>query len=87
MKWFDHPTGHDSGATKPVSVGRTVSILVTEGSRFELDFCEDAAFPPERTRAVVLQRPGDYAAWGAGLFHRWRCVQRATIATLRWNQD
>jgi len=82
MKWFDHPPGQE-GHAKPVSEGRTLSILVNEGGEFEIDFCVSADFSGE-VRTVRLARPGDFAAWGVGLFHRWRCVRRATVATVRW---
>jgi hypothetical protein len=82
MKWFDHPPGQEGNA-KPVSEGRTLSILVNEGGEFEIDFCAAADFSQE-VRTVRLARPGDFAAWGAGIFHRWRCVRRATVATVRW---
>ncbi len=84
VKWYDHPDGHDSGSLKPVSEGRTVSILVSEGARFQLQFCERPDFEPAATRTVLLQRHGDFAAWGAGLYHRWRCLARATVLTVRW---
>lgn len=83
VKWFHHPPGHESGA-KPVSEGRTASILVTDGGHFEIDFCMDASFA-SGVRTVVLRREGDYAVWGAGLHHRWRCIDSATVATVRWS--
>lgn len=83
-KWYDHPTGHGSGNGKPVSEGRTISILVSEHSAFRIEFCDSPDFPPEKTRTVVLSRHGDFAAWGAGLFHRWHCLSRSTVLTLRW---
>lgn len=82
VKWFNHPTGHESDS-KPISTGRTMSILVTDGSRFEVDFSLTPDFSGE-VRTVVLMREGDFAIWGEGLYHRWRCVSRATIATVRW---
>lgn len=83
VKWFNHPDGHESGDGKPVSEGRTISILVTDDAEFHIEFCDRADFKGELQRAV-LRREGDYAAWGEGLYHRWRCVRRATIATVRW---
>ena len=85
VKWLDHPTGHDSGCDKPRSEGRTVSILVSEGSRFRIDFCESADFRSSALQTVLLERHGDFAAWGAGLFHRWHCEAGSTALTLRWN--
>ncbi len=85
VKWYEHPSGHDSGNGKPRSEGRTVSVLVTEGAEFRIDFSRSADFTGGTVRTVVLQREGDFAAWGPGLFHRWRCVRRAVIATVRWD--
>lgn len=85
VKWYDHPAADDSGSTKPVSEGRTVSILISTRSSFRVEFCASPGFEPGQVKTVVLQRHGDYAAWGAGLFHRWHCVARATILTLRWS--
>jgi hypothetical protein len=82
VKWFRHESGHESG-DKPVSEGRTVSILVSDNARFEIDFCAAADFSGE-VLTVVLRREGDFAVWGEGLHHRWRCIERATIATVRW---
>lgn len=85
VKWFEHPAGHDSGPDKPLSEGRTVSILVGPPSRFRIDFSAHPGFPAALTRSVLLQRPGDFAAWGAGLHHRWQALERATVMSLRWN--
>ena len=82
VKWYRHPAGQE-GIDKPLSTGRTVSILVTDGARFEIDFCLFADFSGE-VRTVALTREGDFAVWGEGLHHRWRCVKDATIATVRW---
>jgi hypothetical protein len=82
VKWYHHEPGHESGG-KPVSEGRTMSILVTGDSHFELDFCESPDFAGN-VRTVVFKREGDFAVWGEGLYHRWRCIKRATIGTVRW---
>jgi hypothetical protein len=85
IKWYDHPTGDDSG-DKPVSEGRTISILVSGDSEFRIDFCENAGFDAA-VETVVLKRHGDFVAWGAGLYHRWHCVDRATVLTVRWQPE
>lgn len=82
IKWYDHPAGDDSGG-KPVSEGRTISILVSNESEFRIDFCEREDFEGA-VETVVLKRHGDFAAWGAGLYHRWHCISRSTIMTVRW---
>lgn len=85
VKCYDHPAGHDSGPGKPVSEGRTVSLLVSEGSRFRIEFCETPDFASSPVRTVLLQRHGDFAAWGEGLYHRWHCEAASTVLTLRWS--
>lgn len=85
VKWFDHPTGDTSGE-KPVSEGKTISILVSTGSSFRLQFSTTPAFEPGTVETVLLQRQGDFVAWGAGIHHRWSCETRVTILTIRWNE-
>ena len=82
VKWYHHAPGHTS-ENKPLSTGRTMSILVTDDSHFELDFSLTPDFSGE-VRTIVFTREGDFAIWGEGLYHRWRCVKRATIGTVRW---
>ncbi|GFO68133.1 hypothetical protein GMLC_17120 [Geomonas limicola] len=82
LKWYDHPSGELSGP-KPESVGRTLSILVSHGI-FEVEFCGSPAFPPDQVRRVLLARQGDFVVWGAGIQHRWCCLEAASILTLRW---
>ena len=84
MKWMRHPAGDPRGAGKPVSVGRTVSILVSEGGRFRLELSEAADFPEAATERVTLERAGQFCAWGPGLHHRYAVDRDCTILTLRW---
>ncbi|HSV36565.1 MAG TPA: hypothetical protein VLI46_13465 [Ramlibacter sp.] len=85
VKWYEHPVGHDSGNDKPVSEGRTISLLVSAEASFRIEFSRTPGFEPEGLRSIVLRREGDYVAWGAGLYHRWHCERRSTIVTVRWN--
>lgn len=85
VKWYDHPSGDDSGNSKPVSEGRTISLLVSEGSAFRIEFSPSPDFSPEEVQTVLLERHGDFAIWGEGLYHRWHCLSRATVLTIRWN--
>jgi hypothetical protein len=85
LKWFEHPDGHDSGAPKPVSEGRTISLLVSQDSLFRIDFCESADFAATPVESVLLSRHGDFVIWGPGLHHRWACVRRSTVLTVRWS--
>ncbi|GAW66036.1 signal peptidase i [Geoanaerobacter pelophilus] len=85
VKWYDHPSGDDSGNLKPVSEGRSLSILVSEDSAFRIEFSPTPDFLSGEVQTVLLERHGDFAAWGEGLYHRWHCLSRATVLTIRWN--
>jgi len=87
IKWFEHEPGNPNGEAKPLSVGRTISVLVSEVSEFRVDFSADASFPASSTTSVVLRRSGDFAIWGPGVYHRAFGVQRATILTVRWESE
>jgi hypothetical protein len=84
MKWMRHAAGDPRGTGKPVSVGRTLSIVVSEGGRFRLELSEHADFPDGATERIVLERAGQFCAWGAGLYHRYAVDADCTILTLRW---
>ncbi len=83
VKWFIHqPTDPaEWGANKPTSVGRTLSLLTNDGE-FELFFSDGHA----RIK-VTLDRPGDFAIWGAGLEHSWTVLKTSAIVTIRWQPD
>ena len=84
IKWYAHADGHPHGEVKPLSSGRTISILVGGEGAFRIDFCRSPAFEPEATRTHVLRRAGDYAIWGEGLYHRTWSLEPSTILTVRW---
>ena len=84
LKWYVHPAGDPNGQDKPLSSGRTVSMLVSEQSRFQLDFSADPSFAADATTTYWLRRAGDYVIWGAGLYHRAFGREPATILTVRW---
>ncbi|HIK14183.1 MAG TPA: hypothetical protein IGS53_02610 [Leptolyngbyaceae cyanobacterium M33_DOE_097] len=83
-KWMLHPAGDDRGIAKPPSEGRTISILVSESGRFQLEFSLDEQFAEAQTRRYTLQRHGDFIIWGENIYHRWFVEQACTILTLRW---
>ena len=58
IKWYRHADGHPHGEIKPLSTGRTISILVGEAGAFRLDFSRSPAFEPGATLVHVLRRPG-----------------------------
>ena len=84
MKWMVHPAGDDRGGGKPPSVGRTLSILVSQTGGFCLEFAPTAAFDAEGVISHRLCSHGDYVLWGADLHHRWFVDSDSTILTVRW---
>lgn len=84
VKWFWHPAGDPNGEAKPLSEGRTMSILVGPPSDFRIEVSAEPGFPPEATRVIHLRETSDFAAWGPGLHHRAFGLQPAGIQTLRW---
>lgn len=84
VKWFLHAKGDPNGEAKPLSEGRTVSMLVAAPSEFKLEFSRSPGFEPSETLTFVLRRPGDFAAWGQGLYHRAFGLKEACILTIRW---
>lgn len=84
VKWYTHAPGDPNGEAKPISVGRSISMLIGATSEFRIEFAPTPGFDPAETVTHVLRRPGDFAAWGPGLYHRAFGVQQATILTLRW---
>jgi hypothetical protein len=87
MKWMFHPKGDLLGAMKPKSEGRTISIMVSERGRFRLQFSGHAHFPGADLVEHVLDRHGQFCAWGADIHHRWFVDEDCTILTLRWIPD
>jgi hypothetical protein len=65
---------------KPLSTGRTLSVLVNEGGRFVLTFRKAGGVPT----TVVLDTPGDFAVWGEGVSHEWEVPAPSTVMTVRW---
>jgi hypothetical protein len=86
IKWFNHAAGDPNGEAKPVSVGRTMSLLVSAASEFRIEFSTTADFAPDASVVHTLRRQGDYVIWGAGLHHRAFGVLPATVMTVRWDQ-
>jgi hypothetical protein len=84
VKWMFHPACDGRGEAKPPSEGRTLSILVSEGGRFRIEFSERSDFPPEETIGFRLERHGDFFVWGERLHHRWFVDADCTLLTIRW---
>ncbi|WP_076999524.1 hypothetical protein [Variovorax sp. KK3] len=84
VKWFSHGAGDPNGEPKPLSEGRTMSILVSPESEFRIEFSTRADFAADTFIAHTLRRHGDFAIWGPGVFHRAFGVKPASILTVRW---
>ncbi|MFN9870298.1 MAG: hypothetical protein ACK55E_02540 [Cyanobacteriota bacterium] len=84
VKWMVHPAHDPRGTGKPLSEGRTISLLVSEDGCFRLEFSADPCFSPEGLVRHTLERHGDFVIWGPGLHHRWFVDKTCTILTLRW---
>lgn len=84
VKWFSHPAGNPNGESKPLSEGRTMSILVSATSEFRIEFSATDDFAPD-ILAHTLRRHGDFVIWGPGVFHRAFGIQPASILTVRWS--
>lgn len=86
VKWFMHPAGNPAGEAKPVSTGRTISLLAgsSEESEFRLEFSPTPIFDSATTICHVLRQPGDFAIWGPGLYHRAFGRKPACVLTIRW---
>lgn len=80
LKWFVHSPADppEWGQNKPISTGRTFSLLTGVGA-FELWFSR-----ADGEARVLLEEPGDFALWGPGLVHSWRVLQPSVVVTLRW---
>jgi len=85
VKWFAHPAGNPNGESKPLSEGRTMSVLVSPASEFRIEFSMSADFAPQDTLSHILCRHGDFVIWGPGVFHRAFGIQPACILTVRWS--
>jgi hypothetical protein len=84
VKWMHHPAGDGRGLDKPVSQGRTLSILVSPAGRFRIQLSRHPDFPAGAIVEHVLQRHGDFSVWGAGIHHRWFVDADSIVLTIRW---
>jgi len=81
IKWFQHLAGDPNGKNKPISAGRSISILTSTDSELLLRFWR----PGDDDRLTVrLTEPGDFAAWADGLVHEWEVPKDSTVITIRW---
>jgi hypothetical protein len=92
VKWFVHEPAHPAEwgmgtglwtgripPMKPVSTGRTFSILTNTG-KFSVMFLNT----DDSLCTITLDTPGDFIIWGDGVRHCWRPIERSVILTVRW---
>jgi hypothetical protein len=84
IKWFAHAAGDPNGEAKPISEGRSLSVLVSPASEFRIEFSSTADFAPEATISHTLRRQGDFVVWGEGVHHRAFGMEAACVMTVRW---
>lgn len=84
VKWGLHTVGSPNGEEKPISEGRTMSMLVSERGRFRLNFDNKRDFSSGEMKSFLLEKHGDFVIWGPGIYHSAYCEQDSAILTLRW---
>jgi hypothetical protein len=84
IKWMLHRPGDPRGQDKPLSEGRTLSVLVSAAGCFRLQISASADFSPSHTVEHVLRRHGDFSIWGEGLHHRYVVEADSVILSVRW---
>lgn len=84
IKWLDHKANDANGVNKPISVGCTIALVVSEKVGFRIEFSENPTFLEGKTKKFCLKKSGDFIVWGAGLYHRWFFDEDTSILTVRW---
>ncbi|MBW4442073.1 MAG: hypothetical protein KME10_12705 [Plectolyngbya sp. WJT66-NPBG17] len=69
MKWIVHSVNDSRSVAKPLSEGRTLSILVSETGRFRLEFSANSTFPVGQVVQHELQAHGDFVIWGENIYY------------------
>ena len=86
IKWRAHPPNDPEGTSgeKPPTVGRTVTLLTNEGGQFRLRFWTENKAD---ATVLLLDKPGDFAAYGACLNHEWEAPTASTMVTICWTPE
>lgn len=74
VKWGIHPAGEQRPGGWTTGEART-SLLVLVSGRWRQEMT---------VGTFVLERPGDYLVWGAGIEHTWEAEADSTMLTVRW---
>ena len=77
VKWGVHTTNESNGQFSSNQTAKTMSVLIQ--GRFRLSFRHG-----EKAREVLLEKPGDYVLWDAGVQHNWLALEQSIVLTVRW---
>ncbi len=86
VKWHVCERGDPNGEEKPISEGRSMTILISEFGQFQLDFDRESQFSPSSMESYTLTKQGDFVIWGSGIYHRAFCFDKSVLLTLRWQE-
>jgi len=81
---MQHSVGDKRGFNKPLSMGRTISLFVSESGGFRLEFSKRQSFQADEMKSYLLQQQGDFVIWGAQLYHQSIVEKESMILTIRW---
>lgn len=84
VKWSHHLADGIWLENKPVSTGRTISILVSDAGSFRLSFSQEPEFSHSKDTSKLLEKQGDFAMWGEGVYHKAIAEKDSTMLTIRW---
>jgi hypothetical protein len=74
VKFSQHLAGTLKARGSSVNLmSRSMAVLVSGVQRLEFD-----------NTTVLLEKPGDYCIWSAGVSHSWTVLRDATIISIRW---
>ena len=73
IKWGVHRRGETRAEWSPPSEARTVTLLIR--GRFAVLFHD---------HEILLEREGDFAYFGPGVAHSFRCDEDSLMLTVRW---
>jgi hypothetical protein len=73
IKFTFNPTGKKNDGFVANRMSRSMAVLIS--GKHLLDF---------GNTSILLERPGDYAIWSAGVGHSWTSIMDSTVLTVRW---
>lgn len=84
VKWMHHKVGETKGLNKPLSYGRTITMLMSATGGFRIEFSERPGFKEADTQSCLLANRGDFVIWGENLYHQAFVESDSTTLTIRW---